>query len=189
MHFEERGHIAPRWQGFMKQYRKLRGHKSPLLSIHTQSNSQTVWLSNCCLPGWLFTQLLDLHFVAHSSVYYQPSQAALNLLFPLRHANREPPRSIRLPRLPHMTRQCGCPLAGPAGPLTALRPRCCGQIWAYWVFGGIWKSSKVLLQITAVCRDMLMSDLGILLCGTDAKLYKLINKTNVNALGKVSMEK
>lgn len=36
---------------------------------------------------------------------------------------------------------------------------------------------------------MLMSDLGILLCGTDAKLYKLINKTNVDALGKVLMEK
>lgn len=36
---------------------------------------------------------------------------------------------------------------------------------------------------------MLMSDLGILLCGTDAKLHKLINRTNIAALSKVLMEK
>lgn len=174
----------------MKQYRELRGHKSPLLSIHTHSSSQTLRLSDCCLPGWLFTQHIDLHFAAHSSVYYQPSQTGLNLLFPLTHANREPLLSIRLPRLPQMTRQCGRLLAGwPSGLLTAARPSCCGQIWAYCVFGGIWKSSKLWLKITAVCHDMLMSDLGILLCGTDAKLYKLINKTNIAALGKVLMEK
>lgn len=140
MHFEERGHIAPRWQGFMKQYRKLRGHKSALAGIHTQSNSQTVWLSSCCSPGWLLTHCIDRHFVARSFVYYQPSQTGLNLLFPLRHANRQLLLSIRLPTLPQMTRRD--PLAGTTGPLTAVRPHCCGQIWAYCVFGGIWKSLK-----------------------------------------------
>ncbi len=112
MHFEERRHITPRWQRFIKQYRELRGHKSPLFSIHIHSSSQTLRLSDCCLPGWLFTQHIDLHFVAHSSVYYQPSQTGLNLLFPLTHANREPLLSIRLPRLPQMTRQCGRLLVG-----------------------------------------------------------------------------
>lgn len=35
---------------------------------------------------------------------------------------------------------------------------------------------------------MLMSDLGIFLCSTDAELQKLINKTNIAALGLVLME-
>lgn len=66
----------------------------------------------------------------------------------------------------------------PAGLLSVTRPSCCGQIWVYCVFGGIWKSSKLWLKITAVCHDMLMSDLGTLLCRTEAKLHKLINETN-----------
>lgn len=119
MHFEERRHITSRWQGFMKQYWELRGHKSPWLSIHTHSSSQTLRLSNSCLRGWLFTQHIDLNFVAHSSVYYQPSQTGLNLLFLLTHANREPLLSIRLPRLPQMTRKCVWLLSG--------RPACLQQ--------------------------------------------------------------
>lgn len=45
-------------------------------------------------------------------------------------------------------------------------------------FESLWKE---LLQITAVCCDILMSDLGTLECGTDEKLYKLINKTRDDA--------
>lgn len=119
MRFHERRYITPRWQGFMKQSQELKGHKSPLLGIHTRSSSQTLRLSDCCLPGWLFARHIDLHFVAHSSVYYQPSQTGLNLLFPLTHANREPLLSICLPRLPQMTCECGWLLAG--------RPACLWQ--------------------------------------------------------------
>lgn len=96
----------PRW-GFMKQYRELRGHKSRTLSIHTHGSSLTPRITDCCLPGWLFTQHIDLDFVAHSSVYYQLSQTRINLLFPLTHANRTPLLSIRLPMLPQMNRQWG----------------------------------------------------------------------------------
>lgn len=51
--------------------------------------------------------------------------------------------------------------------------------------GGFKSLWKVLFQIAAVCRDILMSDLGTLVCGTDEKRYKLINKTREDALRNV----
>lgn len=96
----------------MKQYWELRGQEWPALSMNTGSSSQILQLYDCRLPGWLFTQHIDFHFVANSLVYYQLSQTGLNLLFPLTHANRELLLSIRLPRLPQMTRKYGWLLAG-----------------------------------------------------------------------------
>lgn len=130
----------------MKQYRELRGHTLPLLSMLTHSSSQTLRLSDCCLPGLLFTLHIDLYLVAHSTVYYQPSQTGLNLLFPLTHANRGPLLSKRLPRLPQMTRQFGRLLADcPAG-----RPAYSSEAKLLWADLGllcVWGDLKVFITV------------------------------------------
>lgn len=106
VHFVGRRHITPCWQDFANQNRKLRR-----IIRCCSACLQTLQLSDCCLPGWLFTQHIDSNFVAPSSVYYQPPQTGLNLLFPLTHANREPRLSPGLPRLPQMTSHWGWLLA------------------------------------------------------------------------------
>lgn len=147
----------------MEQYQKLIKPRHPRA---TQTLQQLICTSSS--------------FMADCSVHYQPSQTGLNLLFPLAHAHRS---SVNLDVRQGIHRGLVSArwLAGWLAGWTAY----CTEAKLLQADLGllcVWGDFKLFKSVAADYSCVPMSDLGILSCGTDAKLNQQINKSHLDGM-------